>query len=72
MRDTDIHNLSIELDRSSNRLTNGMIIAALLVSGSLVINVGDKIFLGLPLISLLCFGAATVLGLVILIQMVKK
>jgi len=72
MKDTDIEKLSIELDKSSNRLTYGMIIAALLISGSLVINVGDKLMYGLPIISLLCFSAAGIMGLMLFVSIYKE
>jgi ubiquinone biosynthesis protein len=72
MRDTDIEKLSVNLDKSSNRLTYGMIIAALLISGSLTINVGEKIFYGLPLISALSFAVAGTLGLILLFSILKE
>jgi ubiquinone biosynthesis protein len=72
MRDTDIQKLSVELDRSSNRLSYGMIIAALLVSGSLVINVGDKIFAGLPLFSLVSFSFAIIIGFILFVSILKE
>ncbi|MBD3164855.1 hypothetical protein GF323_06680 [Candidatus Woesearchaeota archaeon] len=72
MRDTDIQKLSLELDKSSNRLTYGMIIAALLISGSLTINVGEEIFLGLPLISALSFSAAAFLVILLFISIIKE
>lgn len=72
MRDTDIEKLSIELDKSSNRLTYGMLIAALLVSGSLAINIGDRMIMGLPVISLLCFLSAGILGIVLFVSILKE
>ncbi len=72
MRDTDIDKLSVELDKSSNRLTYGMIIAALLVSGSLTVNIGDKVFYNLPIISALCFSGAAFLGLMLFISIISE
>lgn len=72
MKDTDIERLSIELDKSSNRLTYGMIMAALLISGSLVINVGQKVFYGLPLLSLLCFLGAGALAVMLFISIINE
>ena len=72
MKDTDIQRLSIELDKSSNRLTYGMIIAALLISGSLVVNVGESVFYGLPLLSLLNFFIAGLFGFVLLISIYRE
>jgi ubiquinone biosynthesis protein len=72
MKDTDIERLSVELDKSSNRLTYGMIMAALLISGSLTINIGDKFAFGLPLISFLCFSAAGILGIVLIVSILRE
>ncbi len=72
MKDTDIEKLAIEVDKSSNRLAYGMIIAALLVSGSLVINVGEKVFYGLPILSVLCFAAAIVIGIMLIISIMRE
>jgi len=72
MKDTDISNLSVGIDRSSNRLTYGMIIAALLISGSLVINVGERVLYGLPPVGLMLFSAAFIISLVLIISIVKE
>jgi hypothetical protein len=72
MRDTDIQQLSLGIDKSSDRLTYGMIIAALLVSGSLTINIGEKFIYDLPLISLVCFIAAIILGITLLVSIMRE
>ncbi len=72
MKDTDIERLSIELDKSSNRLAYGMIIAALLISASLLINIGDPFLFGLPLSSALLFGLAIVLGFVLVLSIFQE
>ena len=72
MRDTDIEKLSVDIDRSSNRLTYGLIIAAFLISGSLTINIGNPIFLNLPLISLICFAGAMFLTLMLIVSILGE
>ena len=54
IKDSDIKGLSLEIDKSSNRLAYGMVIAALIVAGALVVNVDMplKIF-NLSIISVL-------------------
>jgi len=60
----ELDRLILELDRSSNRISFALIIAALIVGSSLVmqLEVGPKLW-GLPLFGLLGFGFAAVLGL---------
>ena len=74
IEDTDINRLSLELDRSSNRIAYGMVIAALIVAGSLVVNVSMPRIFNLSIISFLCFLFAVLLGLLLLksIQTEKK
>jgi len=72
IEDTDIKKLSLEIDKSSNRLAYGMVIAALVIAGALTINVGNEIAFGLPLISLLCFLFAALLGLVLLVSILSE
>ena len=60
VEDTDIKKLGVEVDRSSNRLTYGMIITAFLITGALLVNIGEPIFYGYPLISLIFFCIALI------------
>lgn len=56
--------LILELDRSSNRLSFALIIAALIVGSSLVMQLGKgPLFLGFPLIGIAGYLIAAVLGL---------
>jgi len=71
MRDTDIEKLSVEIDKSSNRLAYGVLIAALLLSGSMLINFGEKMAYGLPLLSAICFGIAAVLGIILVASILR-
>ena len=64
--------LSKEIDKSSNRLSYGMIISALIVAGALVINTGTPIVIGLPLLSLLLFGGAATVGFLLIISILKE
>src|SRR3989338_2146516 len=41
VEDSDVGRLGLEIDKSSNRLTYGIIIAALLITGALLKDVGD-------------------------------
>ncbi len=54
----EVKTLALEIDRSSNRIAYGMIIGAFVVAGSLVVHVGEPLWLGLPLISLVLYGLA--------------
>jgi len=66
IKDTDIKKLSIEIDKSSNRMAYAMIIAAFLVTGALLINIGKPVLTGIPLPSLICFIFAVFFGLILL------
>ncbi len=65
IKDTDIKGLSLEIDKSSNRLAYGMVIAALIVAGALVVNVDMPTVFNLPIISVICFVLAVLLGLLL-------
>jgi ubiquinone biosynthesis protein len=72
IEDADVKKLSKEIDKSSNRLSYGMIISALIVAGALVINTGTPIVIGLPLLSLLLFGGAATVGFLLIISILKE
>ncbi len=63
--DSGIRKLSLEIDRSSNRLAYGMIIAALLIAGSLVLRTVEPI-------AYLCFILAAALGIVLFVSIFKE
>lgn len=65
IEDTDIKKLSLEIDRSSNRLAYGMIIAALILAGSLVLE-------RIETIAYLCFALAAFLGLILFVSIAKE
>lgn len=65
--------LTRELDRASNRLAFALIVAALIVGSSLVIQLqaGPRLF-GLPLFGLLGFGLAAILGLWLVVAIIRS
>jgi ubiquinone biosynthesis protein len=69
----DMHRLGIEIDRSSNRLSLGMLIAAFVLSGALMLqtNFEPKIF-HYPILSLLCFGIAMMFGIMLFISIMNE
>ncbi len=60
VEDTDVKKLGMEIDKSSNRLTYGMIITAFLITGALMMQVGKPVFYGYPIMSLIFFGLALI------------
>lgn len=58
VEDTDVKRLGTEIDKSSNRLTYGMIVAAFLITGALLVNVGKPVLYGYSLVSIICFVMA--------------
>ena len=71
--DTDIKMLSVEIDRSSNRIAYSMLIAAFIITGALTINVdiGVKLF-SIPIISFLCFSFGAVFAIMLFISILKE
>ncbi|MBI2140142.1 hypothetical protein HYU14_04405 [Candidatus Woesearchaeota archaeon] len=63
VEDSDVKRLGLEIDKSSNRMTYGVLIAALLVTGALLKDVGSPMFGGFPLVSLISFGFAVLIAL---------
>lgn len=73
VKDTDIRNLATELDKSSNRITYGLIIAALLMTSALTLQVqkGPFIF-SIPILSFISFFVATILGIILFFSIIKE
>ena len=71
VEDTDIKRLSLEIDKSSNRLVYGMIIAALLVASALTIQVSGPTFLGLPMVSFITFVSAMTLLFIFFVSVLR-
>ncbi|MBW2974975.1 AarF/ABC1/UbiB kinase family protein [Candidatus Woesearchaeota archaeon] len=72
VEDTDIKRLASDIDRSSNRLTYGMMIVAFLVTGALLVNIGRPVLYGFPLASLLCFVIAVIFLITLFISIRKE
>lgn len=68
IQDTDIKRLAIEIDRSSNRVSFAVIIAALIMSGSLLLTVGEFVINPLAVVAFSLFIIAGFVGLALLIS----
>ncbi len=70
VEDSDVKRLGTEIDKSSNRLTYGMIVAAFLITGALLVNVGKPVLYGYSLASIICFvmAFAFIISLVVSIE----
>ena len=73
IEDSDIKMLSLELDRSSNRVAYGLLVAALLITSAILIQVekGPSI-LGIPLLAFLSFCFASGLMFILLASIVRE
>ncbi len=73
IEDADIKKLSLEIDRSSNRVAYGLLIAALLITSAILIQVqkGPTI-LGVPFLSFLSFSFASILVFILFISIVRE
>lgn len=72
IEDTDIKKLATDIDKSSNRLTYGMIVAAFLITGALLVNIGKPIFYGFPIVSLICFVLAVIFAIILFISIKEE
>lgn len=71
--DTDINKLSREIDKSSNRIAYGLIIAALLISSAFLMQVQQEPLLyGIPLIAFALFLVASLLGIALIVSILKE
>jgi ubiquinone biosynthesis protein len=70
---TGLDKLITDMDRSSNRITFGMIISATLLSSAILqaTGVGAKIF-GMSILAILSFGLAFVLGIWLIISIIRS
>ena len=71
--DTDIKRLSIEIDRSSNRIAYSLLITAFVITGALTtgVDVGFKIF-NLSIISFLSFSFAATFAFILFVSILKE
>ncbi len=72
IEDTDIKKLATDIDKSSNRLTYGMIVAAFLITGALLVNIGKPIFYGFPIVSLICFVLAVIFAIILFVSIKEE
>ena len=72
IEDTDIKKLSVEIDKSSNRIAYSMLIAAFLIVAALTVNSGRPVLLSLPFISLISFSIALALIFILLVSILNE
>ena len=72
IEDTDVKRLAIDIDKSSNRVTYGMIITAFLITGALLANIGKPVLYGFPLASLLCFTLALIFSIILFMSIKRE
>ena len=73
IEDTDIKQLSMEIDRSSNRVAYGLLIAALLIVSAILIQVEKgPTMLGIPFLSFFSFLFASILLFILFISIVRE
>ena len=73
IEDTDIKKLSIEMDRSSNRIAYGLLIAALLVTSAILIQIQEgPTILGIPYLAFVAFLFASMFMISLLISMIRE
>jgi len=73
IEDTDIKKLSLEIDRSSNRVAYGLLIAALLITSAILVNIekGPTI-VGIPILAFFGFVFASFLLFILFISIVRE
>lgn len=73
IQDTDINRLATELDRSSDRIAYGLLIAALLITSALLINVekGPSI-IGIPFLAFFSFFFASILTAILFLSIIRE
>ena len=73
IEDTDIKKLSLEIDRSSNRVAYGLLIAALLITSAILINVEKgPVIIGIPLLAFFSFLFASMLLFVLIVSILRE
>lgn len=70
--DSDIRTLTVEMDKSSNRVTLGMIIAALIIASAFLMPYNQLSFLDIPLFSFIGFFLALALILVLVYSIINE
>jgi len=70
--DDDIKSLTVEMDRSSNRVTYALIITALVISSALLIEYNRFVMFGIPAFSFIGIVAAIFIGIALVISIIKE
>lgn len=72
-RHKDLHEIELEIDRSSNRLTLGIIVAAFIVASALIMQLPTgPLILGFPAFALIGLSSAGVIGFWVAISIMKR
>ncbi len=73
IEDTDIKKLSLEIDKSSNRVSYGLLVAALLITSAILVNVekGPSIF-GIPFLAFAGFIFAFFFTVILFISIIRE
>ena len=73
IEDTDIKKLALEIDRSSNRVAYGLLIAALLITSAILIQIPKgPLVLGIPFLSFFSFLFASALVFVLFFSIIRE
>lgn len=72
VEDKDIKKFAFELDKSSNRIAYGMILASLIVASALLAKTAPVYILGLPIISLIFLLIALFITMLLIISILKE
>lgn len=73
LEDSDIYKFALELDRSSNRLTYGLIISSLIITSGLVMLAKLPPYtFGLPLLALICLTLAMLMFISLLVSIRRE
>jgi len=70
--DKDIRTMTIEMDKSSNRITYGLIIAALIIAAAITLPFNAYTILGFPALSFIAIAAAIVLILMLVFSIMRE
>ena len=73
IEDTDIKRLALEMDRSSNRIAYGLLIAAFLITSAILFQVeGGPSVLGVPILSFFSFLFASLLSFILGLSILRE
>ena len=70
--DKDIRSMAVEVDRSSNRITYGLIIASLVVAGAITLPFNAYTIWGFPALSFIAISIALVLSLFLILSILRE